>query len=70
MPFLTNVMERKFEREKSHTDFVLLQFVLETWRMMEENEIIPDSISSSLMIRALCKGGYLDEVKLYEMYTY
>ncbi|XP_062092087.1 pentatricopeptide repeat-containing protein At1g76280 isoform X2 [Humulus lupulus] len=36
-------------------------FVMETWRVMEENEISPDTITSLLMMRALCKGGYLDE---------
>ena len=30
---------------------------------MEENQISPDYISSSLMMQALCNGGYLDEVR-------
>ncbi|KAM6600779.1 hypothetical protein CsatA_020388 [Cannabis sativa] len=36
-------------------------FVLETWKVMDENDIRPDTITSLLMLRALCKGGYLDE---------
>ncbi|XP_048331693.1 pentatricopeptide repeat-containing protein At1g76280 isoform X2 [Ziziphus jujuba] len=36
-------------------------FVLETWRIMKEKEISLDNICSLLMLRALCKGGYLEE---------
>lgn len=35
---------------------------METWSVMEENQISLDSYSSLLMIRALGEGGYLDEV--------
>lgn len=31
--------------------------------MMEENQISLDDVSSLLMADALCKGGYMDEVK-------
>ena len=31
---------------------------------MEEKQISLDSNTSLLMMRALCKGGYLDEVEL------
>lgn len=36
-------------------------FAMETWSVMEENQISLDSYSSLLMIRALGEGGYLDE---------
>ncbi|PON90448.1 Ribosome biogenesis protein [Trema orientale] len=36
-------------------------FAMETWRVMEEKKISPDSHTSVLMIRALCNGGYIDE---------
>ncbi|KAH8522584.1 hypothetical protein H0E87_003286 [Populus deltoides] len=35
--------------------------VLETWQIMEEKEVGLDSKCYLLMIRALCKGGYLEE---------
>uniref|UniRef100_A0A6N2MBK0 Pentacotripeptide-repeat region of PRORP domain-containing protein n=1 Tax=Salix viminalis TaxID=40686 RepID=A0A6N2MBK0_SALVM len=35
--------------------------VLETWKIMEEKEAGLDSKCYLLMIRALCKGGYLEE---------
>uniref|UniRef100_A0A6N2M596 Pentacotripeptide-repeat region of PRORP domain-containing protein n=1 Tax=Salix viminalis TaxID=40686 RepID=A0A6N2M596_SALVM len=35
--------------------------VLETWKIMEEKEVGLDSKCYLLMIRALCKGGYLEE---------
>ncbi|KAL5557746.1 hypothetical protein UlMin_033957 [Ulmus minor] len=36
-------------------------FVMETWRVMEAKKIGLDNNCFLLMIRALCKGGYLDE---------
>ncbi|EEF35064.1 pentatricopeptide repeat-containing protein, putative [Ricinus communis] len=36
-------------------------FAMETWRIMEEKEIGFNNISCLLMVRALCKGGYLEE---------
>lgn len=36
-------------------------FVMETWRTMEEKMIGLNSICGLLMMRALCKGGYLQE---------
>lgn len=36
-------------------------FVMETWRLMEEREIGLNNICYFLIIRALCKGGYLEE---------
>ncbi|KAF3455799.1 hypothetical protein FNV43_RR00441 [Rhamnella rubrinervis] len=36
-------------------------FVLKTWRIMEEKEISLDNFCSGLMLRALCKGGHLEE---------
>ncbi|KAI5341762.1 hypothetical protein L3X38_009637 [Prunus dulcis] len=37
-------------------------FVMETWRIMDEKEISLNNICSLLMVHALCKGGYLEEV--------
>ncbi|KAJ0025546.1 hypothetical protein Pint_09254 [Pistacia integerrima] len=37
------------------------EFVMETWRMTEEKEIGLNNTCYLLMIRALCKGGYLEE---------
>ncbi|XWS20860.1 hypothetical protein CRYUN_Cryun30bG0005200 [Craigia yunnanensis] len=36
-------------------------FVMETWRLMEEKEIGLNNECYFLMVRALCKGGYLEE---------
>ncbi|KAF8410322.1 hypothetical protein HHK36_002849 [Tetracentron sinense] len=36
-------------------------FVMETWRTMEEKEISMNKRCYMLIIRALCKGGYLEE---------
>ncbi|MBA0550393.1 hypothetical protein Golob_021344 [Gossypium lobatum] len=36
-------------------------FVMETWRLMEEKEIDLNNTSYLLMVRALCRGGYLEE---------
>ncbi|XVF35846.1 hypothetical protein REPUB_Repub19eG0006300 [Reevesia pubescens] len=36
-------------------------FVIETWRLMEEKEIGLNNKCYLLMVRALCKGGYLEE---------
>lgn len=36
-------------------------FVMETWRLMEQREIGLDKICYLLIIRALCKGGYVEE---------
>ena len=41
---------------------IFLQFVMETWKIMEERGIFLNNTCSLLMIEALCKGGYLDEV--------
>ncbi|XP_057427253.1 pentatricopeptide repeat-containing protein At1g76280-like [Lotus japonicus] len=37
-------------------------FVVEIWRLMELKDVSMNNICSSLMMKALCKGGYLDEV--------
>ena len=42
------------------------QFVMETWRLMEEKEIGLNNKCYFLMVRALCKGGYLEEVYILE----
>jgi len=42
--------------------FYILQFVMEIWRFMELKGVSMNDICSSLMIEALCKGGYLEEV--------
>ena len=42
--------------------FFCMQFVMETWRMMEEKEIGLNNKCYLLMMQALCKGGYLEEV--------
>ncbi|MBA0580517.1 hypothetical protein Gorai_022731 [Gossypium raimondii] len=36
-------------------------FVMETWRLMEEKEIDLNNTCYLLMVRALCRGGYLEE---------
>ncbi|XP_004292914.1 PREDICTED: pentatricopeptide repeat-containing protein At1g76280 [Fragaria vesca subsp. vesca] len=36
-------------------------FVMEAWRIMNEKEISLNSPCSSLMVKALCEGGYLEE---------
>ncbi|XP_057445914.1 pentatricopeptide repeat-containing protein At1g76280 isoform X2 [Lotus japonicus] len=36
-------------------------FVVEIWRLMELKDVSMNNICSSLMMEALCKGGYLDE---------
>ncbi|XP_022976056.1 pentatricopeptide repeat-containing protein At1g76280 isoform X1 [Cucurbita maxima] len=36
-------------------------FVMETWKIMEERGVFLDNTCTLLMIKALCKGGYLDE---------
>nr|KYP65227.1 Pentatricopeptide repeat-containing protein At1g76280 family [Cajanus cajan] len=41
--------------------FDLLQFVMELWRFMELKGVSMNNICSSLMMQALCKGGYLKE---------
>lgn len=42
--------------------FFGMQFVMETWRLMEDKEIGVDKLCYFLIIQALCKGGYLEEV--------
>lgn len=46
-----------------------LQIVLNTWDIMVERDISMDNVCSSLMLRALCKGGCLDEVN-HNRYLY
>ncbi|KAL2349373.1 hypothetical protein Fmac_003373 [Flemingia macrophylla] len=36
-------------------------FVMEIWRFMESKDVSMNNICSSLMMQALCKGGYLKE---------
>ena len=43
--------------------FLFVQFVMETWRVMDEKEITLNNLCSLLMMQALCKGGYLEEVR-------
>lgn len=43
--------------------FELLQFVMETWRLMDSKDISVNNICFSLMMQALCKRGYTEEVK-------
>ncbi|KAL6995957.1 hypothetical protein U1Q18_006095 [Sarracenia purpurea var. burkii] len=37
-------------------------FVMETWRIMGEKDVHMDEKCFLLIIRALCKGGYIEEV--------
>ncbi|CAN1796484.1 Pentatricopeptide repeat-containing protein At1g76280 [Linum perenne] len=39
----------------------LLQFAMETWRAMEKNNVSPNHICYLHMVKALCRGGYLEE---------
>ncbi|KAG6683350.1 hypothetical protein I3843_12G008600 [Carya illinoinensis] len=41
-------------------------FVMETWRLMEEREIGIDKLCYLLIIQALCKGGYLEELAVWQ----
>ncbi|XVF63548.1 hypothetical protein PTKIN_Ptkin09bG0095600 [Pterospermum kingtungense] len=41
-------------------------FVMETWRLMEEKEIGFNKKCYFLMVRALCKGGYLEELAVWQ----
>ncbi|XP_016652638.1 PREDICTED: uncharacterized protein LOC103343742 isoform X2 [Prunus mume] len=43
-------------------------FVMKTWRIMDEKEISLNNICSLLIVHALCKGGYLEEVG-FMLYT-
>ncbi|KAL6216337.1 hypothetical protein ACLB2K_009560 [Fragaria x ananassa] len=40
-------------------------FVMEAWRIMNEKEISLNSPCSSLMVKALCEGGYLEELAVW-----
>ncbi|MBA0823239.1 hypothetical protein Goarm_019983 [Gossypium armourianum] len=40
-------------------------FVMETWRLMEEKEIDLNNTCYLLMVRALCRGGYLEEASKF-----
>ncbi|KAK2971799.1 hypothetical protein RJ640_018488, partial [Escallonia rubra] len=44
-----------------HFQLLLTLFAMEIWTIMEEKEISMDDKCYLLVIRALCKGGYLDE---------
>ena len=46
-----------------------VQFVMETWRIMGEKDVCIDDKCYLLIIRALCKGGYLEEVRPSSTYS-
>ncbi|CAN0877087.1 Pentatricopeptide repeat-containing protein At1g76280 [Linum grandiflorum] len=40
---------------------LLLQFAMEIWRLMEMNNVSPNYYCYLCMVKALCRGGYLEE---------
>ncbi|CAN1311614.1 Pentatricopeptide repeat-containing protein At1g76280 [Linum perenne] len=47
----------------------LLQFAMETWRAMEKNNVSPNHICYLHMVKALCRGGYLEEASKLVTYA-